>query len=225
MWALFLPAKFGGFCGGAFMFCTREAFHATGGFSEKVFWGEEGFFGFALKRQGRFVVIWRRVLTSGRRFRALPGKAAIKFFARGILHPIRVFTDRSFVKEVWYDSNRANDNRTPNTFAFHLTNFVALLVTIALITGPILQFVPWSLTPLSSALGKIRYVDTVFLVHVAMFLWPITAFLCVVLVRTKLSIEWLRTAAILAICWWQTLQSSFGLFVIWSRFLNWVGVA
>jgi glycosyltransferase involved in cell wall biosynthesis len=39
----FVPlAKLAGFTGGAFMFCTHEAFHATGGFNERLFWGEEG---------------------------------------------------------------------------------------------------------------------------------------------------------------------------------------
>ncbi|HTA29893.1 MAG TPA: glycosyltransferase, partial [Candidatus Cybelea sp.] len=46
-------AKVAGFTGGAFMFCTREAFQATGGFDERLFWAEEGVFGLALKRQGR----------------------------------------------------------------------------------------------------------------------------------------------------------------------------
>src|SRR5262249_16662633 len=62
-------AKFVGFTGGAFMFCTKEAFLATGGFNERLYWREEGDFALALKREGRFAVLWKPVLTSGRRFR------------------------------------------------------------------------------------------------------------------------------------------------------------
>src|SRR5687767_6300356 len=40
-------AKLAGFTGGAFMFCTREAFLATGGFDERLYWAEEGVFALA----------------------------------------------------------------------------------------------------------------------------------------------------------------------------------
>jgi hypothetical protein len=71
------------FSGGAFMFCTREAFQASGGFSEKMFWGEgeEGSFALALKRRGRFVGLWQWVHTSGRRFRKT---SALELFLGGI---------------------------------------------------------------------------------------------------------------------------------------------
>jgi GT2 family glycosyltransferase len=36
-----IGAKLISFTGGAFMFCTREAFHATGGFDERFYWAEE----------------------------------------------------------------------------------------------------------------------------------------------------------------------------------------
>jgi len=48
--------KLVGFTGGAFMFCTRDAFHAAGGFDERLHWAEEGGFALALNRQGRFFV-------------------------------------------------------------------------------------------------------------------------------------------------------------------------
>src|SRR5258706_3110238 len=74
VWLLVLEfllfSKLVGFTGGAFMFCTREAFHATGGFNERLYWAEEGGVALALKREGWLVILWRPVLTSGRRFRA-----------------------------------------------------------------------------------------------------------------------------------------------------------
>ncbi len=47
----FLPVigvQLAGTTGGAFMFCARRAFVAAGGFNERLFWGEEGFFALAL---------------------------------------------------------------------------------------------------------------------------------------------------------------------------------
>jgi hypothetical protein len=41
-----------GICGGAFMFCTCEAFYAAGGFDERLFWAEDAAMSWALKRQG-----------------------------------------------------------------------------------------------------------------------------------------------------------------------------
>src|SRR5207249_3599671 len=76
-----------GFTGGAFMFWRREAFHATGGFDERLYWAEEGACALALKREGRFVVLWERVLTSGRRFRTMSGSGLqmLAFCARAVL--------------------------------------------------------------------------------------------------------------------------------------------
>jgi glycosyltransferase involved in cell wall biosynthesis len=53
--------------GGCFLFCTREAYNATGGFCESLYAGEDIAFCQALKKVGRFVVPKPRVLTSGRK--------------------------------------------------------------------------------------------------------------------------------------------------------------
>lgn len=45
-----------------------------------------------------------------RGLRARGGCEVVAFFARVILHPVKIFTDRSFVQKIWYDSNRQNDN-------------------------------------------------------------------------------------------------------------------
>jgi glycosyltransferase involved in cell wall biosynthesis len=56
---------------GCFLFCTREAYLAAGGFDESMEWAEEVAFANRLKRQGRFVILRERVVTSGRKLRAL----------------------------------------------------------------------------------------------------------------------------------------------------------
>jgi hypothetical protein len=53
--------------GGCFLFCTREAYTATGGFSETLYAGEDIAFVQSLKQFGRFVVLRPTVVTSARK--------------------------------------------------------------------------------------------------------------------------------------------------------------
>lgn len=53
---------------GCFIFCTREAFEAVGGFDERQFAAEEIVLSGALKRRGRFVILRESVTTSSRKF-------------------------------------------------------------------------------------------------------------------------------------------------------------
>jgi glycosyltransferase involved in cell wall biosynthesis len=55
---------------GCFLFCTRRAYLAAGGFDESLAWSEEVVFANRLKRQGRFVLLRECVITSGRKVRA-----------------------------------------------------------------------------------------------------------------------------------------------------------
>ena len=55
--------------GGCFLFCTREAFEAAGGFCDRFYAAEEAAFIKALKRVGRFVIPGPTVVTSGRKLR------------------------------------------------------------------------------------------------------------------------------------------------------------
>ncbi|MBS0264091.1 MAG: glycosyltransferase [Planctomycetes bacterium] len=59
--------------GGCFLFCTRDAFRAMGGFSEECFAAEEFYFRQGLCRQGRFEVPVPLVTTSGRKLRTHSG--------------------------------------------------------------------------------------------------------------------------------------------------------
>ena len=54
---------------GAYLFCTRHAFDAVGGFDETLFATEELTMSRALRRVGAFVVLRERVVTSGRKAR------------------------------------------------------------------------------------------------------------------------------------------------------------
>jgi GT2 family glycosyltransferase len=55
---------------GCYLFCTREAYLAAGGFDEGLYAAEEVFFAQRLKRQGRFVMLREFVITSARKLRA-----------------------------------------------------------------------------------------------------------------------------------------------------------
>lgn len=52
---------------GCFLFCSREAYNATGGFSESLYAGEDLAFIQALKKIGRFVLLKPKVVSSGRK--------------------------------------------------------------------------------------------------------------------------------------------------------------
>jgi len=59
-----------GLAGGCFLFCTRRAYLAAGGFDETLYATEEVAFAGRLKQLGRFVVLRETVTTSGRKLRA-----------------------------------------------------------------------------------------------------------------------------------------------------------
>lgn len=60
---------------GAYVFATRAAFDAVGGFDESVYGGEEVLFARALRRRGTFEIVRGTVVTSGRKLRTCsPGE-------------------------------------------------------------------------------------------------------------------------------------------------------
>src|SRR3990172_2821402 len=87
LWLLGWYMRVAGVSGGAFMFCTREAFHAVGGFDERLFGAEDAAMSWALKREGRFVVLWKYVLTSGRRMRGIGGLRMLSALFRMAFFP------------------------------------------------------------------------------------------------------------------------------------------
>jgi len=71
-----------GVAAGCFLFCTRQAFIAVGGFDETLFWGEEVALSRLLKRQGQFVILREFVITSGRKLRAHSALQLLRVGAR-----------------------------------------------------------------------------------------------------------------------------------------------
>lgn len=222
VFALLFP-KLAGFSGGAFMFCTRQAFQATGGFNERLYWAEEGVFALALRREGRFAGLWDRVLTSGRRFRKISGLQLLAGGVRVALSPIKMLTQRASVEKIWYDSNRADDDTMPNSLAVRLSNGITLIVIVVALTAPIWGLTPWSLTPLASPLGKTRFVVGIFLCHAGLFFWLIAGVLLVNLLRQKQWTGLIQSLALIAFSAWQGWGAVQGVIWIWTQLYHWAG--
>lgn len=90
---------------GCFLFCTRVAFEATGGFDERLYASEEIAMSRALKRQGRFVVLRESVTTSGRKVRMYSGKEVLGLFAGFLFTGPKALKRREGL-EVWYSGRR-----------------------------------------------------------------------------------------------------------------------
>ena len=142
---------------------------------------------------------------------------------RAILRGRKLFTSRESVKGIWYDSNRADDNATGIPIRVRIVNGLLLLATISLITGPVWNFIPWAATPLSTVLGKIRFVNAAFICHVMLLFWPFGILLLASLLRQTWSREWVRMAATTAFCLWQAWHGTINVLAIWMTVFNWPG--
>lgn len=98
---------------GCFLFCTREAFDTVGGFDRSLYITEEVAMSQALRRLGRFVVLPQRVVTSGRKTRALTLREALPTAFRAVFHG---FHSRQG-KELWYDERFKSSARKPKKCA------------------------------------------------------------------------------------------------------------
>lgn len=211
-----------GFTGGAFMFCTREAFRESGGFDERMYWAEEGVFAMRLKKLGRFKIAWPPVLTSGRRFNTLSMWGLPVFLGRMILSPLKTFTRRASVQKIWYDSNRAGDEKSPGTLSARVSNGIVLVLLILLMTGPMWNFIPWSATPWGSPLGIFRVVDGTFLCHVGLLFWPCAVFVFSGSLHRMHWYERLKLAALGAFFTWQAWGATQGVIWCWTTLWNWL---
>jgi glycosyltransferase involved in cell wall biosynthesis len=90
---------------GCFLFCTREAFYAVGGFDEKMYGAEEIAMSQALKRQGRFVLLPEQVETSGRKLRAYSGMEILQVVAQLASRGSKSVESRQGL-DMWYGPRR-----------------------------------------------------------------------------------------------------------------------
>ncbi len=97
--------RFANLACGCFVFCTRAAFEASGGFDEAMFGAEELAFSRALWRQGRFVVLRESVTTSGRKVRTHSGWEILTSLGRLAIRGPGAVRQRSGM-DLWYGKRR-----------------------------------------------------------------------------------------------------------------------
>jgi glycosyltransferase involved in cell wall biosynthesis len=95
-----------GLAGGCFLFCTRQAYFAAGGFNETLYVAEEVAFSTRLKRQGRFVIVPEFVITSGRKLRVHTALDLLRLFVRLALRGPQALQRREGL-EYWYGPREA----------------------------------------------------------------------------------------------------------------------
>jgi hypothetical protein len=90
---------------GCFVFSTREAFEAVGGFDEAYFGAEEWLISQALKKHGRFIVLREAVATSPRKFSSRSFAQTLGLVVRLALRGRRGLRDRRNMA-FWYNNSR-----------------------------------------------------------------------------------------------------------------------
>ena len=101
-----------GLAAGCFIFCSREAFEATGGFDETLFAAEETVLSRALRRQGRFVLLREYVITSGRKLRSYSARELLGGLVRLAFGGRRAMGRRQGL-EFWYGERRVDPGTDP----------------------------------------------------------------------------------------------------------------
>ena len=99
-----------GIAPGCFIFCTRVAFDAAGGFDERYFAGEDVAISRALARQGRFVILRESVSTSARKLRTFTAREHLRLLWQFALRGRRVLHTRQHL-HLWYAGRRQDDPR------------------------------------------------------------------------------------------------------------------
>lgn len=103
--------------GGAFFFCTRDAFLRAGGWDESLFASEEITLAKSLQTLGEFHIIRHPVITSGRKLRTHSAGEIVSLLFRGVKS--RLFDDNNMLKsrdalDLWY-APRRDDPHVPRT--------------------------------------------------------------------------------------------------------------
>ncbi|MEY2518500.1 MAG: hypothetical protein QOF24_259 [Verrucomicrobiota bacterium] len=97
---------------GAFLFTTRENFHAAGGFDEQFFAGEEVYFTMALKKLGRFKLLGEPIVTSGRKLRMHSARHILARSFAIVAGGKRAVRSREKL-DIWYAGKRETKTREP----------------------------------------------------------------------------------------------------------------
>ena len=106
--AIFVPLYFGlaRWAAGCFVFCTRAAFEAAGGFDERYYASEEVHFSKALKRVGRFVMLKTFVTSSSRKIEGRSAGEMLRITAGILAGGEAGLRRRGAHTDFWYPDRR-----------------------------------------------------------------------------------------------------------------------
>jgi len=90
---------------GCFIFCTRDAFAAVGGFDERYYAGEDVAISRALSRHGRFVILRQPVYTSDRKLRTFSAAEHLRLLLRFAWRGRKLLRSRDALP-LWYGQRR-----------------------------------------------------------------------------------------------------------------------
>lgn len=94
-----------GIAPGCFVFCTRAAFDAVGGFDQQWFAGEDVAISRALAKHGRFVILREYVTTSARKLRTHTLREHLSLIAQFSVSGRKLLKSRKGL-ELWYGKRR-----------------------------------------------------------------------------------------------------------------------
>lgn len=94
-----------GIAPGCFLFCTRAAFDAVGGFDERYYAGEDVALSRALARRGRFVILREPVHTSDRKLRSFSKREHLRLLLRLLRRGRGMLRSRDAL-DFWYGQRR-----------------------------------------------------------------------------------------------------------------------
>ena len=97
--------RLGRLAAGCYLFCTRAAFEAAGGFDERLFATEELTLSRALARQGRVVILREAVVSSGRKLRTHSAWEIVQLLAAVARQGPQALRSRERL-ELWYGRRR-----------------------------------------------------------------------------------------------------------------------
>lgn len=96
---------------GCFLFCTRAAFEATGGFDQRLYAAEDVALSRALARLGRFAILREAVTTSDRKLRTFGLLPHLRLALRLLLRGRGVLESREHLG-LWYETRRHKPPRS-----------------------------------------------------------------------------------------------------------------
>lgn len=99
--------RIGRLAAGCYVFCTRAAFEAAGGFDERLFATEEIALSRALARHGRVVILRETVETSGRKLRTHSGWEILRVISALLSSGLGAVRSRQHL-DIWYGARRVD---------------------------------------------------------------------------------------------------------------------